>query len=89
MIKGIYKEFITVRISGNPLYEEAIFILKGGKELKKEKKDLVFEANRILCENGVKKPQKKRKLLKKLLFSAILLLLGAIFGAGATLLIIN
>ena len=31
MLKGIYKEFVTVKISGNPVYDEAIFIMKRAK----------------------------------------------------------
>lgn len=82
MIKGIYKEFITVKLKNNPLYEEAIFVLKQNtKEKSKQKsKDLVFEANRILCENGVKRPKRKTKIAKKIIFSLLLVLLGAIIG---------
>lgn len=82
MIKGIYKEFITVKLKNNPLYEEAIFVLKqNSKEKSKQKsKDLVFEANRILCENGVKRPKRKTKIAKKIIFSLLLVLLGAIIG---------
>ena len=28
MLKGVYKEFITVKLSDNSIYEEALFILK-------------------------------------------------------------
>ena len=82
MIKGIYKEFITVKLKNNPLYEEAIFVLKQNtKEKSKQKnKDLVFEANRILCENGVKRPKRKTKIARKIIFSLLLVLLGAIIG---------
>ena len=73
MIKGVYKEFITVKIKGNPIYEEAIFILNCTSNSKKATdqgnthNDLLFEANRILCEQGIKKPRKRRKILQKML----------------------
>lgn len=87
MLKGIYKQFITVKIKNHRLYEEAVFVLKDneGKRLKND--ELIFEANRILCENGIKSPQKRRKRLKKLLFSSILLLSGALIGAAITIFI--
>ena len=82
MIKGIYKEFITVKISDNPLYDEAIFILKNPKKSKYDKKDMIFEANRILCENEIK-PLKKKKGKKRLiliLFFISILFLGIFLG---------
>ena len=79
MLKGICKEFITVKISENPLYEEAIFILKNSNP-QKDKKDMLFEANRILCENGVKPLRRKRKKLIFILFSISFLFFGALLG---------
>lgn len=89
MLKGIYKQFITVKIKNHRLYEEAVFVLKDneGKHLKND--ELIFEANRILCENGVKTPQKRRNRLKRLLFSSFLLLFGAVIGASITIFIIK
>lgn len=85
MIKGIYKEFIAVRIKSNPLYDEAIFVLKHPrKKGKKEKSDMVFEANRILCEQGIKQPRRKRKILKKIVFSSGFTVFGALLGAIIT-----
>lgn len=85
MIKGVYKEFITVHIKDNPLYDEAIFVLKSPYEKSKKKKtDMVFEANRILCEQGVKKPKRRFGVLKKLLFSSGFTLFGAAIGALIT-----
>lgn len=80
MLKGIYKEFITVKITDNPLYEEAIFILKCSNSKQKTKKDMIFEANRILCEKGVKKPRKRKKIFLMTLFSIILLSIGIFVG---------
>lgn len=91
MLKGIYKEFITVKIKNNPAYDEAIFILKKENSTAKKRKsnsDLLFEANRILCENGIKKPRKRFKIFKKILFSSILLLLGGFSGALITFFIL-
>lgn len=87
MLKGICKQFITVKIKNHKLYEEAIFVLKDNKQKLLNDSELVFEANRILCENGIKSPQKRRKRLKKLLFSSILLLSGALIGAAITIFI--
>ena len=82
MLKGIYKEFITVKISENPLYEEAIFILKSSKKASSDKKDMLFEANRILCENEIK-PLKKKKGKKRLIYTLFFistLFLGIFLG---------
>ena len=95
MVKGIYKEFITVKIKDNPLYEEAIFVLKRspdsiakGKK-RKTRDDMTFEANRILCEQGIKKPKKRFKALKKVLFSVVFLLLGGFSGSLITFFILK
>lgn len=89
MIKGIYKEFVTVKLSSNPVYEEAIFIIKRTANEKKSKNDLLFEANRILCEQEIKKPRKRCKILKKVFFSSILLILGGVSGALITFFLLN
>lgn len=84
MLKGIYKEFVTVKISDNPIYDEAIFIMKHARKSKNADRDLIFEANRILCEQEIKKPRKRCRVLKKIVFSSILLLLGGACGALIT-----
>lgn len=84
MLKGIYKEFVTVKISDNPIYDEAIFIMKRARKSKNTDRDLIFEANRILCEQEIKKPRKRCRVLKKIVFSSILLLLGGACGALIT-----
>lgn len=90
MLKGVYKEFITVKIKSNPIYDEAIFILKPiPKNKSKKNTDLLFEANRILCEQEIKKPRKRHKILKKVCASTFLLLLGGISGAIITFFILN
>lgn len=89
MLKGIYKQFITVKIKNHRLYEEAVFVLKDNKGKRLKNDELIFEANRILCENGVKTPQKRRNRLKRLLFSSFLLLFGAVIGASITIFIIK
>lgn len=82
MLKGIYKEFITVKISDNSVYNEAIFILKSSKNTKADKKDMLFEANRILCENEIKPLRKKKgkKRLILILFFISTLFLGIFLG---------
>jgi hypothetical protein len=92
MLKGVYKEFITVKLGNNSIYEEALFVLRRTEKNHKTDKnntELVFEANRILCEVGVKKPRKRFKTLKKVLFSSFFLLLGGFSGALITFLILN
>ena len=84
MLKGIYKEFVTVKISDNPIYDEAIFIMKRARKSKNADRDLIFEANRILCEQEIKKPRKRCRVIKKIVFSSILLLLGGACGALIT-----
>ena len=94
MLKGVYKEFITVKIKDNPIYDEAIFVLKRDEKTNKSGKknknddDMIFEANRILCEQGVKRLRKRGKLFKKILFPTVLLILGGAFGALITFFII-
>ena len=90
MLKGIYKEFVTVKIKGNPIYDEAIFILKqnSGKLRDSKSDDLCFEANRILCESGIKHPKRKSKTVKRLIFSILLVLFGAIIGFGIAFLLL-
>lgn len=82
MLKGVYKEIISVKIEDNRLYESAFFVLK--KSVREEKStndhDLTFEANRILCENGIRLPKKKKKYCKNILFSLLFITLGAIIG---------
>lgn len=81
MLRGVYRELVTVKIKNHRLYEEAIFILKEKSDKKLDESELFFEANRILCESGVKSPKKRKgKALKKLLFSSIIFILGIIFG---------
>lgn len=90
MLKGIYKEFVAVKLKNNALYDEAIFIMKrSDNERNKSNPNLIFEANRILCEQNVIKPRKKLKLFKKVLFSSILLLLGGLSGALITFFILS
>ena len=91
MIKGVYKEFITVKLKNNPHYDEAIFIMKREEKNKNDKNspDLLFEANRILCEQNVQPPRKRRRIIKKMLFSSILLLLGGFSGALITFFILK
>lgn len=84
MLKGVYKEIICVKIKDNRLYESAFFVLKGSEQDKKaskiSSKELAFEANRILCEEGVKRVTKKGKRARKILFPLLFLILGAIIG---------
>ena len=89
MLKGIYKEFITIKITENPIYEEAIFILKNPEAAKKDKKDMLFEANRIICENGIKPLRKRRKKLIFILFSIAFTFFGALLGFICAFLIQN
>ena len=88
MIKGIYKEFITVKIKNNPLYDEAIFVLKQSVGERKSK-DLAFEANRILCESGIKQPKRRTKIAKRIIFSSLLVLFGAFMGFASCFFIIK
>ena len=80
MLKGICKEFITVKIPNNPLYDEAIFVLKSSTSSQKNAEDMSFEANRILCQSGVKNPKKRKRVLFSILFSAFFFVLGTISG---------
>ena len=95
MLKGVYKEFISVKLKNNTLYDEAIFILKRTEEKfnnsnkKSKRTDLLFEANRILCEQGIKKPRKRFKVLKKNTFFRDFITFRRIFGSYNHLFYIN
>ena len=55
MMKGAQKQMIVLRTGGSRYFDEAYFVLKNEKRPKKsEKRDLVWEANRILEENDTK-----------------------------------
>lgn len=57
MMKGAQKQMIVLRTGGSRYFDEAYFVLKSGKKPEKgEKRDLVWEANRILEENDTRKP---------------------------------
>ena len=55
MIKGIYKEFIAVRIKSNPLYDEAIFVLKHPCKKGKKESRTPFDILRSYDESGDEK----------------------------------
>ncbi len=77
MIKGAQKQMIVVRTSSSRYFEEAYFVLKNDvKTQKRNRTDLLTEANRILKESeNVRTGKKKHR--HPVLWFAIGLLLGA------------
>ncbi len=85
MIKGAQKQMIVVRTGNSRYFDEAYFVLKRRLETKKEEReDLLTEADRILRESEPRRRQTRRSGKKRTLG---LLLLGALVGAGGTLLV--
>lgn len=82
MVKGLNKQMIILHLDDGGIYESACFILKNEVPHSKEnKKDMLAEANRLLCEMelGCARPKKRRAFGKFLLWMGVFLL-GAAAG---------
>lgn len=78
MIKGAQKQMIVVRTTTSRYFEEAYFVLKNDvKTQKRNRTDLLTEANRILKESENARTGKKKHRHPVLWFG-----LGLILGAG-------
>jgi len=84
MVKGINKQMVVLRIEGNKLYESACFVLKNDASVCREtKKDMLAEANKILCEMDLGRARRgrvRRPLFKRLVSGLVLLIIGAVAG---------
>ena len=62
MIKGAQKQMIVLKTSASRYFEEAYFVLKSDlKPNKRDRTDLLTEANRILKESESVRGGKRRK----------------------------
>ena len=87
MIRGVNKRIIEIKINGSRLFDHAWLVFKSGEVANDtSERDIVAEANRIICEVGAKEKKKIHPLRKAIV---ILLLcffcLAAGVAAGAML----
>ena len=84
MVKGVNKQMIVLKLENNRLYESACFLLRSDVEQKRrEERDMLGEANRILAEMDIKKPKRAtRGGFRRFLGALLLMLLGAALGFG-------
>ena len=87
MIRGVNKRIIEIKINGSRLFDHAWLVFKNGEVANDtSERDIVAEANRIICEVGAKEKKKRHPLRKAIV---ILLLcffcLAAGVAAGAML----
>lgn len=89
MVKGINKQMIVLKLEGNRLYDSACFVLKNEvKQGREERKDMLYEANRILSEMDIKKVRPRRRgALRRVLLWLLIFLLGAAIGFCVSFLI--
>ena len=81
MLRGCQKQMIVLQTEESSVFESAFFVLRR-ENPPVGVDDMLAEANRIIGE-GVRKIPKKRGLLR----GPLLVLLGAVLGAGAFALI--
>ena len=78
MIKGAQKQMIVVKTSASRYFEEAYFVLKNDVTTKKRNRtDLLTEANRILKESESTRTRKGKGLPPWICFS-----IGIVSGAS-------
>ena len=77
MLRGCQKQMIVLQTEESSVFESAFFVLRR-ENPPVGVDDMLAEANRIIGE-GVRKIPKKQGLLR----GSLLILLGAVLGAGA------
>lgn len=87
LIKGVNKRIIEVKIKGSRLFDHAWLVFRNGDVANETgEKDIVAEANRIICEVGAKEKKKRHPILKAIgILALCLLCLAAGAAAGAML----
>ena len=85
MIRGVNKRIIEIKINGSRLFDHAWLVFKSGEVANEtSERDIVAEANRIICEVGAKEKKKKHPFLKAIgILALCLLCLAAGAAAGA------
>ena len=85
LIKGVNKRIIEVKIKGSRLFDHAWLVFKNGDVANEtDEKDIVAEANRIICEVDAKEKKKRHPILKAvgiLVLCLLCLAVGAAAGA--------
>lgn len=85
MIKGAQKRMIVVRTADSTIFEEAYFVMRGGE--KREERDMIDEANRIIKANGGGTREKRRDATRTLIFFVCCFMGGSVVGTAITLLV--
>lgn len=85
MVRGVHKRIIEVKISGSRLFDHACLVFKSGDIANEtSERDILAEANRIICEVGAKEKKKRHPILKAIgILVLCLLCLAAGAAAGA------
>ena len=82
-IKGAQKQLVVVRTSDSPFFDEAYFVLRPREETKKRNhRDILAEANRILQDCAPAQTQRKAKRRRPFLY----FLLGDLCGTAIAVL---
>lgn len=89
MLKGVNRNVIVIKTDRDSRFETAYFILRPHSFSEREKSGAVAEAKGLLAagEGEEKRAAARRKKLRKILLGALCFVLGAVFGAGAVILI--
>ena len=87
LIKGVNKRIIEIKINGSRLFDHAWLVFKNGEVANEtSERDIVAEANRIICEVGAKEKKKRLPILKAIgIVVLCLLCLAAGVASGAML----
>ena len=79
LIRGVNKRIIEVKINGSRLFDHAWLVFKNGDVANETgEKDIVAEANRIICEVGAKEKKKRHPVLKSIGIFALCILCFAV-----------
>lgn len=85
MIKGAQKQMIVIRTGNSRYFDEAYFVLRREVQAhKKDKNDMLSEANRILEEHD---PHTERKKKMRLPRGVLFFLSGILCGAAVAVLL--
>ena len=87
MIKGAQKQMIVVRTGSSPYFDEAYFVLRRDvRPERREKPDMLSEADRILRESGGGIRRESRRKRGRL-WIAVAFLIGVAVGVALRFLI--
>ena len=79
MVRGVHKRIIEVRVIGSRLFDHACLVFKNGNIANEtSERDILAEANRIICEVGAKEKKKRHPVLKSIGIFALCILCFAV-----------